>query len=56
MSAVVKTKKSGFTEAEEARIQKEVKAYQEKVREAEIQAEIQNRILDAQRTKPGYRY
>lgn len=36
-----------FTEEEQERIDREVKAYQEKAREAEIQAEIQNRICDA---------
>lgn len=43
-----------FTPEEEARIEAEVQAYKEKARQAEIEAEIQNRILDAQRTQPGY--
>jgi hypothetical protein len=48
--------KSDFTKAEEKRIEAEVQAYQEKVREAEIQAEINNRILDAERKQPGKRF
>lgn len=47
---------SKFTPEEEARIEAEVKAYQEKARQAEIDAEIRNRILDAERQQPGKRY
>ena len=45
-----------FNSAEEKRINDEVKAYQEKAREAEIQSEIRNRILDAERQQPGKKY
>ena len=48
--------KKSFTAEEEARIQAAVKEQQDKIREAEIQAEIQNRLMDAQRKKPGYKY
>ena len=48
--------KPKFTPEEEARIQAEVKAYQDKVRQAEIDAEIRNRILDAERQQPGKKY
>lgn len=46
--------KNFFTPEEEARIEAEVQAYKEKARQTEIEAEIQNRILDSQRTQPGY--
>lgn len=46
----------GFTTDEERKIQEAVKAHNEKVRQAEIDAEIRNRIADEQRTKPGYKY
>jgi hypothetical protein len=49
-------KENKFTAAEEKRIQEEVKAYKIKAREAEIQAEIRNRILDEQRQTPGSKY
>jgi len=45
-----------FTEEEEKRIQEEVEAYNKKVREAQIEAEINNRIFEVQRNTPGYRY
>lgn len=45
-----------FTSEEEARIQSEVNAMQERQRQAEIEAEIRDRALNAQRQKPGYRY
>lgn len=45
-----------FTAEEEAQIQAAVKAEQERIRQAEIEAEIRNRLLDAQRGKPGYNY
>lgn len=48
--------KPAFTNEEEKRMEAEVKAYQQKVREAEIQAEINNRILDAERKQPGKRF
>lgn len=47
---------NNFTPEEELRIQNEIKMYQEKAREAEIQAEIRNRILDAERQEPGKRF
>lgn len=45
-----------FTSDEEIRIQAEVEAYLKKAREAEIESEIRNRILDAERQQPGKRY
>lgn len=45
-----------FTAEEESKIQSEVIAMQEKQRQAEIEAEIRDRALNAQRQKPGYRY
>lgn len=45
-----------FTPEEEAKIQAEIKAAQEKQRQAEIEAEARNRLLDEQRKQPGYRY
>lgn len=42
-----------FTPEEEAKIQAEVKAQQDKARQAEIDAEIRNRYLDAERQQPG---
>ena len=47
---------STFTAEEEARIQAEVEAYQQKVREAEIEAAARNRILDEEHKQPGKRY
>jgi gas vesicle protein len=49
-------KSTSFTSDEQKRIETEVKTYQEKAREAEVESEIRNRILDAQRELPGYRY
>lgn len=43
-----------FTPAEEAAIKKAVADSQAKARQAEIETEIRNRILDAQRMQPGY--
>ena len=48
--------KNNFTKEEEERIQAAVKAQQDKIREAEIEMEIRNRVLDEQRKKPGYKY
>ena len=45
-----------FTAEEERRIQEAVKQQEDKARQAEIDAEIRNRLLDAQRGKPGYNY
>lgn len=45
-----------FNNDEEKRIQIEIAEYQKKAREAEIQAEIGNRILDAERKLPGKKY
>ena len=45
-----------FTPEEEKRIQEAVKADQERIRQDLIDAEIRNRILDAQRGQPGYKY
>ena len=45
-----------FTAEEQARIDAEVKAAQEKAKQAQIDAAIRNKILDAQRQQPGYRY
>jgi len=43
-----------FTPEEQAKIDAEVKAAQEKARQAEIDAAVRNKILDEQRLKPGY--
>ena len=51
-----KAKDTSFTNTEEQRIQDEVAAYAKKVREAEIQSEINNRILDAEKKQPGKRF
>ena len=45
-----------FTPEEEKRIQEAVKADEERRRQDLIEAEIRNRILDAQRGQPGYKY
>lgn len=45
-----------FTSDEEARIQAAVKAEEEKRRQELIDTEIRNRVLDAQRSQPGYKY
>ena len=45
-----------FTPEEQARIDAAVKEYQDKVKQAEIEAAIRNKILDAQSQQPGYRY
>jgi hypothetical protein len=47
---------ASFTSDEEKRIQAEMEEYNRKAREAEIESEIRNRILDAQRQEPGKRY
>jgi len=56
MAKNVTNNSSKFTPEEQARIDAEVKAYQEKVRQAEIEAAIRNKILDEQSKKPGYQY
>ena len=48
--------KKRFTEEEEKRIQQAVEENLKKAREREIEEEIMNRTLDAQRGKPGYNY
>lgn len=45
-----------FTPEEQARIDAEVKAYQDRARQAEIDAAIRNKILDAERQQPGKKY
>jgi len=45
-----------FNSDEEKRIQIEVAAHLKKAREVEIQTEIRNRILDAERKLPGKKY
>ena len=45
---------SGFTAEERAKIDAEVKAAQEKARQAEIEAAIRNKTLDEMRKQPGY--
>jgi predicted metal-dependent phosphotriesterase family hydrolase len=52
--STVKTTKQKFTPEEEARIRAAVKAQSDTAREALIEAEIRNRLLDEQRTQPGY--
>ena len=49
-----KKNSSGFTPEEQAKIDAEVKAAQEKARQAEIDAAIRNKILDEQRSQAGY--
>lgn len=49
------TTTSKFTAEEEAKIAAAIKAEKEKAKQAEIDAEIRNRLLDIQRTQPGYR-
>jgi hypothetical protein len=43
-----------FTKEEEAKIKAAIEAEQERIRQAQIEAEISNRMLDAQRKQPGY--
>lgn len=45
-----------FTSEEECLIQEEVEKYKRQSREAEIQAEIMNRVSDVQRNTPGSKY
>ena len=45
-----------FTPEEEKKIQEAVKNSIDASRQAEIDAEIRNRILDQQNNTPGYRY
>lgn len=45
-----------FNNDEEKRIQVEIDEYQKKAREADIQNEIRNRIIDAERKQPGKKY
>lgn len=42
-----------FSPEEEAKIQAAIKEQQDKSRAYEIEVEIRNRILDAERTQPG---
>ena len=48
--------KKPFTPEEEALIQAALKEQMDKARAAEIEEEIQNRLMDEQRKKPGYKY
>lgn len=50
------TKVTTFTPEEEALIQAAVKASQDEERQAMIETEIRNRIIDANKGKPGYNY
>lgn len=45
-----------FTTEEEARIKNEIASYEKKAREAAIQCEIRNRILEAEREQPGKKF
>lgn len=47
---------SKFSSAEENYIKQEVDKYQASARQAAIEAEIRNRILNAQSEQPGYKY
>ena len=47
---------ASFTSDEERRIQAELEEYNKRAREAEIESEIRNRILDAEKQQPGKRY
>lgn len=49
-------KTSKFTAEEEAKIQAQIKAAEELRRQAELEAEARNRLLDKQRQQPGYKY
>lgn len=51
---MAKSKDITFTAAEEEQIAAAVKAQQDAARAAEIDAAIQNRLLDEQRKQPGY--
>lgn len=53
---MAQTQTSKFTAEEEARIQAEIKAMEEKRRLANLEAEARNRMLDKQREQPGYKY
>ncbi len=46
-------KTTKFSPAEKAKIDEAVKAYQEKARQAEIEAAARNAIMDAERKQPG---
>lgn len=50
------SKSTTFTPEEQAKIDAEVKAYQERVKQDQIDAVIRNKILDDQRKQPGYKY
>lgn len=45
-----------FTADEEKKIQDAVAAHEDEKRKKALDDEIRNRILDDQRTKPGYKY
>lgn len=47
-------KKVKFTEEEKKKIQEAIKAEEERIRRDMVEAEARNRMLDAQRSKPGY--
>jgi len=44
-----------FTSEEQAKIEAALQAEKERIRQAEIEAEIRNRMLDEQRKQPGYK-
>lgn len=48
--------KNNFTPEEQALIEAAVKEQDKKLRDAEIETAIQNRIMDENRDKPGYKY
>ena len=52
----MKSEPAKFSKSEEEYIKSQVEKYQSLQKQAEIDAEIRNRILDAQREMPGYRY
>ena len=43
-----------FTEEEKKKIDEAIKAEQERIRQDMLEAEMRNKILDAQRLQPGY--
>lgn len=48
--------KTEFTPEEEALIKAAMEEQDKKLREAQLDNEIQNRIMDENRGKPGYKY
>lgn len=45
-----------LTPEDQAKIEAQIKASQDAAKQAQLEFEMKNRILDAQREQPGYRY